>query len=527
MKRTLPLILFSSAFLLASCGEGPASSDSTPPVEETSSSVAEDIPSLSESSDLKEDPSSSSSVVAQGGVLYIAPDGTSSGDGTETSPLSFIDGIKASKPGDTLYLLGGTYRSLSTLFVTKDKTHEAYNDYFDVKDESGRRTITPAIHDGKEDKVLFDFSGMSFYSSNRGITLNSDYWTLRNVEVQGAGDNGVYIGGNHNICEGLKIHDCQDTGLQLGRRSSKDNSIAQWPSYNLIKNCTSYDNHDPSGEDSDGFACKLTTGVGNVFDGCIAYNNVDDGWDLYTKGESGPIGPVTIQNCIAFNNGITSQGVGTANSDGNGFKLGGENIAVPHIVKNSIAFHNLATGFTDNSNPGTLRIENCTSFNNGTRDLDANNFDLCRDTKTSANLYKNLLSYCEGERISPITLTSAKANSRDQYKGAASHCLFYRGLSFLYIKDVTDVDYSSSAKAGELYREPNGKVPFQSVASPQRQSSKGVPSPDSTNIHALWRDENGDIALGDFLKVNPDSAFFSMGEEGTPLGANLAGGQSK
>lgn len=54
-----------------------------------------------------------------------------------------------------------------------------------------------------------------------------------------------------------------------------------------------------------------------------------------------------------------------------------------------------------------------------------------------------------------------------------------------------------------------------------------IPSPDSTDIHALWRDENGDIALGDFLKVNPDSAFFSMGEGGTPLGANLAGGESK
>jgi hypothetical protein len=64
----------------------------------------------------------------------------------------------------------------------------------------------------------------------------------------------------------------------------------------------------PTGENADGFACKLTTGYGNVFDGCISYNNSDDGWDLYTKAESGPIGPVTIQNCIAFNNGMTTQG---------------------------------------------------------------------------------------------------------------------------------------------------------------------------------------------------------------------------
>ena len=172
-----------------------------------------------------------------------------------------------------------------------------------------------------------------------------------------------------------------------------------------------------------------------------------------------------------------------------------------------------------------MRIENCTSFNNGTRDLDANNFDLCRDTKTSANLYKNLLSYCEGERVSPITLTSAKANSRDQYKGSASHCLFYRGLSFLYVDGVTYVDYSSSAKAGEIYHEPNGKTPFLSTETPQKQSSKGVPSVDNNDIHALLRDKDGNIALGDFLRVDPSSSFSRMGENYTPLGANLIGGQ--
>ena len=37
----------------------------------------------------------------------------------------------------------------------------------------------------------------------------------------------------------------------------------------------------------------------------MAYNNSDDGWDLFAKAATGPIGVVTIQNCIAFRNGFT------------------------------------------------------------------------------------------------------------------------------------------------------------------------------------------------------------------------------
>ena len=55
--------------------------------------------------------------------------------------------------------------------------------------------------------------------------------------------------------------------------------------------------------DADGFAAKLTCGEGNRFYGCISHNNIDDGWDLYAKSVSGTIGSVTIENCVAYNNG--------------------------------------------------------------------------------------------------------------------------------------------------------------------------------------------------------------------------------
>ena len=112
---------------------------------------------------------------------------------------------------------------------------------------------------------------------------------------------------------------------------------------------------------ADGFAAKITCGEGNVFRGCMAYNNLDDGWDLFSKIESGPIGAVTIENCITFNNGTLTDGTG--DGDGNGFKLGGDGIAVPHVLRNSISYNNNAAGITSNSDPAII-LENNTSFGN-------------------------------------------------------------------------------------------------------------------------------------------------------------------
>ena len=138
----------------------------------------------------------------------------------------------------------------------------------------------------------------------------------------------------------------------------------EWPSNNLILNCTSFDNRDPAENNADGFAAKLTVGEGNVFDGCIAHNNIDDGWDLYTKLGTGAIGAVIIRNSVAYNNGyLQGNTAGSSAGDGNGFKLGGEGIKVEHLIENSVAFGNTADGFTSNSNPGVKAKINI-SFNN-------------------------------------------------------------------------------------------------------------------------------------------------------------------
>ena len=157
----------------------------------------------------------------------------------------------------------------------------------------------------------------------------------------------------------LVIHGCEDTGLQITASSSDATNDAK-AANNLVLNCDSYENLDQptNGENADGFAAKLRIGPGNVFRGCRAWNNADDGWDFFASDDV-----VTIDNCWAFLNGKVVSGSNTA-GDGNGFKLGGapsgagEGGAV-HIVKNSYAFDNRACGFVRNNNPEVPMLTSC------------------------------------------------------------------------------------------------------------------------------------------------------------------------
>ena len=115
---------------------------------------------------------------------------------------------------------------------------------------------------------------------------------------------------------------------------------------------------------ADGFAAKLGVGDGNVFRGCISHHHADDGWDLFNKIEEGANGVVTIENSIAYNNGMPPGIVNAVGSIGNGFKLGGEGYPVAHIVRNNLSFDNNMDGFTDNFNPGALVMDGNVSFNN-------------------------------------------------------------------------------------------------------------------------------------------------------------------
>ncbi|MER5185501.1 carbohydrate-binding protein [Streptomyces sp. NPDC002896] len=292
-----------------------------------------------------------------GSALYVAPNGSDSAAGTQSAPTTLTSAISRITPGGTIYMRGGTYPLSQTVTIPPGNNGT-----------SSARTKLSAY---PGETPVLNFSAQSESSSNRGLQLNANYWHIYGLVVERAGDNGIYVGGSDNVIERTVTRYNRDTGLQLGRISSSTPS-SEWPSDNLILSAESHDNADSDGEDADGFAAKLTTGNGNVFRYAVSHNNIDDGWDLYTKTDTGAIGPVTIEYSLAYDNGTLSDGSQAGNGDRNGYKLGGDDIAVNHVVQHSIAYANGKHGFTWNSNPGTMTVSNNVSIDNTERNF---NFD--------------------------------------------------------------------------------------------------------------------------------------------------------
>lgn len=188
---------------------------------------------------------------------------------------------------------------------------------------------------------------------------DANYWNVSHIEVDGAR---TIVSGSHNNFDHMKTHNSPDTGFQIS--SSKKVGRALWASYNTVSDSESYNNIDKAQINADGFAVKMRVGDGNTLVRCISHHNVDDGFDLFNKVEDGPNGAVTILNSVAYMNGETMKVKAKGGTRGNGFKLGGEGLPVPHVVKNSLSFHNNMDGFTDNFNPGALVLEHNVSIDN-------------------------------------------------------------------------------------------------------------------------------------------------------------------
>lgn len=456
-----------------------------------------------------------------GRTIYVAVNGTEDGAGTASSPREISSTLRDDtlRPGDTIILKEGVYNlSQRTMVIASGE----YNKY-----------ITFKCEDPTKETVL-SFYDMAFASTNRGVQIYGNYIHWDGIDIRGAGDNGMYIGGSYNIVENCKFYDNRDTGLQLGRSYSPDttnnqyleyNDINYWPSYNLIKNCTSYNNYDNEtyGENADGFAAKLTVGYGNVFDGCVAYRNSDDGWDLFAKTDSGNIGEVIMYNCVAFENGFIMETQESFNNkfpafnpgkkeedtlkyttrdgDGNGFKLGGSIMEGEVYLSNCLSFNNRMHGVTDNSNPGVITVDGVTAYNNGANvdrsgiiaytgngvDEGSANIDLAR-WSYSYNHVANVLSVNNGNTMI----------SKDAYRGTIENCTFQSQddttKQFISHKVEGQAEYNSktgdrgtrvdSATAASLFNElPTNSLGF------------------DTDLHKKWRNADGSLNLGDLFAL--------------------------
>ncbi|MEU9294131.1 carbohydrate-binding protein [Streptomyces sp. NPDC048266] len=347
-----------------------------------------------------------------GGALYVAPNGTDSASGTQSDPTTLTSAISRVAAGGTIYLRGGTYRHSTTITVPPGN--------------NGTASARKKLYAYPGETPVLNFSAMTEDPANRGLALNGSYWHVNGVVVERAGDNGIFVGGSDNVIERTVTRFNRDTGLQLSRIASTT-PREQWPSNNLVLSAESHDNADSDGEDADGFAAKLTVGGGNVFRYAVAHHNIDDGWDLYTKTDTGPIGVVTIEDSLAYDNGTLSDGSQAGAGDRNGFKLGGEDIGVDHVVRRTIAFHNGKHGFTYNSNPGRMTINGNISVDNAQRNF---SFD------AGTSVFRSNTSCRSGSGTNDRTIGDVDTSNQFWSGSNGSRCSSYAGaLSWSYASD--------------------------------------------------------------------------------------------
>lgn len=475
-------------------------------------------------------------------TYYVAPNAKADGKGTKDSPVPFSVATTLVNPGDTILLAAGKYNYSSRQQVMRSGDA---GKYITVKPEN------------EGDRVIFDFSNMNFDGSNRGIQVYGNYWHFYKVEICGAGDNGMYVAGSHNIIEECLFYNNRDTGLQIGRGYSEYTHLDDWPAYNLILNCTSFANYDAEtlGENADGFAAKLTIGYGNVFDGCIAYRNSDDGWDLFAKVDSGNIGTVYLYNCVSFENGYLPYTIKAKNSDGSeydtyntpngdgiGFKLGGSTMEGDVVLNNCMSFNNKLHGYGDNSNPGMISINYSTSFNNciglgddgkvsATRGIageganKSNNIDLAR-SNASYNNYVGVLSYINNQK--DFSTENDNSYNQDAFRGSTSYSIFNTGYSngevYKAFEEYVDASsYHSSAMDAPFSGGTNYtglKDSSFAKLTPINAICGGVNDLDKLiDLQKTFRNSDGSVNMGDHLKVVDENLLkYANGKQ---IGANL------
>ena len=505
-----------------------------------------------------------------GKTYYVSNDANPNGAGTQEDPADIVALLSSSQQdtpklqaGDTVLFKAGKYEVAVNIAVRASGTYDNYI------------TFKPEV-EGSE--VIIDFSQQTFDSTNRGVSVYGNYNYWYGIDITGAGDNGMYISGSYNTIERCEFYNNRDSGLQLGRAYSDQNNISQWPSYNLILNCTSHNNYDNEtyGENADGFAAKLTIGYGNVFDGCVAYRNSDDGWDLYAKSDSGNIGQVIIYNCLAFENGYleytqaennarfptwnsaynekNTNSYLTRDGDGNGFKLGGSVMEGDVIMENCIAYGNRMHGVTDNSNPGFLLVKGVTSYNNGfgnkgigdseylaaleeTAQKDPTFGQLIWAARDGDNTYGNIdvsrqtYSYNSVERV--VSAKSAMANGldNDAVRGSVINSILgtaTSGTNSYKITDPIDADTKNgvngtkmSALTQDIFEEIPVIMSVDGTTRTYEYNLSGLKSLDKANgerLHDTLRNADGTLNLGNMFKLKTRDLL----ENGVLIGADLS-----
>ncbi|WP_433728038.1 right-handed parallel beta-helix repeat-containing protein [Actinoplanes sp. CA-051413] len=353
--------------------------------------------------------SADESSAAAGATYYVAPAGNDNAAGTQAAPWKSIAKAQTvATAGDTVYFRGGIYAYTKANTACASQTARVDGITLNKSGTPGNPIRYWAF---PGEKPVFDFARMADDCRLKGLDVTGSWIHLKGLEISGVKQNnklnaeswGIWISGSNNTFEQLNIHHIMGTGLFINGGGG-----------NLVLNTDSHDNYDTNstdgpGENADGFGAHYMKAgtAGNVFRGCRAWWNADDGFDLIDA-----YSPVTIEKSWAWRNGYLP-GTTSSAGNGNGFKAGGyggayDAAAVKHTVRFSVAFANKAAGFYANHHPVANDFFNNTSYGNHP-DFNMLGVDAGNAAVGRGNL-RNNLAYT-GTLTSNMTGTTAASNS--------------------------------------------------------------------------------------------------------------------
>ncbi len=282
---------------------------------------------------------------------------------------------------------------------------------------------------------MSSYIGKASSDSAVGIRITGSNYTLQNLIVEHAPDNGIQIkgtsAGNNTVSNCITRYN-NDAGLQV-TAGAYQNTIESVYSY---RNCDVY----TRGGNADGFAPKLGAGSGNTFTYCYAWDNSDDGWDSYDK--SGDVTPdISYTYCAVWNNGNPDVFTGKYDFD-NGNALD-ENLLLVQLIEaqDSSFATNYANGQfslpTSNfiqTDSGTISVS---SWAGSSYDGNPNGFKLGSAYSTSSAT--RTLSYC-------LAFDESKKgfdNNNSSVTGYFNNCIAFDNGYNYYIQPLTITGWSS------------------------------------------------------------------------------------
>ena len=319
-------------------------------------------------------------------TYFVATTGDDKNQGNQDYPFKTLNKAwSVVTAGDTIYMRGGTYNN-SVMPPTT---------YFSNK--NGTLSDPIVICNYQNEKPVLNYSDAVYTSQKSGFWIeNVKYLHIKGIRITSINQPtdgkvpqyGIMLWNNvtNSTFEQIETDHIGGWGITIGDNCSN----------NLFLNCDSHHNADPYSAVpygwADGFQSSSSSSTNNIFKGCRAWSNSDDGWDFRLND-----GSVTLESCWSFRNGFNPD-TWEHRGNGEGFKLGIKRLPSTSLIlrtlSNCLAFDNYSIGFHSSSvtGYGTFRsvLYNNTAFRNG---LNRDGQGFCFQQPDVENILKNNLSY--------------------------------------------------------------------------------------------------------------------------------------